>query len=226
MAYSNQFLKITWGFLVNGTDEIAATSLEYTSAPGWNGASAALGQLVTGDLEDIVGAYVAFMSNSTAIQWATYSHLHSLKIAAIGTDGKYITEPLIWEASDAGNGGDSGQVVPQASVVLSLRSGFTIGGGNYGRMFLPHTMLPLESNSPRCSVANAGEAAEDAVTFVNSVSGTLNAALTATVFPAIMSQVGGGSSKGVTAIAVGRVTDTQRRRRNRLDEGYSILPLA
>jgi len=226
MAYGNQFLKLTWGFLVNGTDEVAATSLDYTTAPGWTGAVAALGEIQETNLEDLVGQYVTFMANSTAIQWATYSHLHSFKVAAIGTDGHYLTDPKVWEAADAGNGGDSGQVVPQASVVLSLRSGFTLGGGNYGRMFLPHTMLPLESNSPRSSMANAEEAAEDAVSFVNGVTAEVNSATTATLFPAIMSQATGLSFKGVTEISVGRVTDTQRRRRNRLDEGYATLPLA
>jgi len=41
-----------------------------------------------------------------------------------------------------------------------------------------------------------------------------------------MSQAAGTPSKGVTQVAVGNVTDTQRRRRNRLQETYAFESLA
>jgi len=225
MAYGGQFLKITWQFTVKSSDEIADTSLNYTSAPGWTGAVAALAELDDTDLADMRQAYVTEMMDLDHISWADYSVLNSIKVAAISTAGEYLTDPLVAE-TDTPSDGTAVGVLPQSTVVLSLRSGFTLGKGNYGRMYLPHTTLGTVAETPFANATNTAAIAEAGAAFLNSVSATLNAALTATVFPAIMSQAAGTPSKGVTQVAVGNVTDTQRRRRNRLQETYAFESLA
>jgi len=140
MAYGGQFLKITWQFTVKSSDEIADTSLNYTSAPGWTGAVAALAELDDTDLADMRQAYVTEMMDLDHISWADYSVLNSIKVAAISTAGEYLTDPLVAE-TDTPSDGTAVGVLPQSTVVLSLRSGFTLGKGNYGRMYLPHTTL-------------------------------------------------------------------------------------
>lgn len=225
MTYGGQFLKITWLFRIGGTDEVADTSLNYTSAPGWTGAVAGLAQLDDADLVSMRESYNDNMMDLDHISWASYSDLYGIKVAAIGTDGHYLTDPLVAE-TDIPESGTAEGVLPQSTVVLSLRSGFTIGKGNYGRIYLPHTTLGTVTGTPYANPTNAAAIATAGKTFLNDVTATLNAALTATVFPAIMSQAAGTPTRGVTEVAVGTVTDTQRRRRNRLIEAYSFESLA
>ncbi len=225
MAYGNQFLKFTWLFSVAASDEIADTGLNFTSAPAWTGAAAALAEL------DPDGAFVLGMAarygdlmDPLLISWADYSAVTGIKIAAIGTDGHYLTDPVTVELPGIADGSAVG-IIPQSTVVLSLRSGFTLGKGNYGRMYLPHSTTGTETGTPRSSVAIASGFADHAAEWLSEFVTDINAETTATVFPAIMSQAAGTPSKGVTQVAVGRVTDTQRRRRNRLDEDYQFASL-
>ena len=134
-------------------------------------------------------------------------------------------DPLIAD-TDTPDSGTATGIPPQNTVVLSLRSGFTVGKGNYGRMYLPHTTLGTQTDSPFAASANTAAIALTAKDFVNNITTQINAATTATLFPAIMSQAAGTPTKGVTEVAVGNVNDTQRRRRNRLQETYSTEALA
>jgi len=225
MAYDRQFIKITWGFLVASSDEIADTSINYSSAPAWSGAVAALEEI--GDTAGWGGDLITAMETFASIgsfNWANYSTVNSVKVAAIGTDGAYLTEPLVYENETPTPGGSTG-TLPQSTVVLSLRSGFTLGQGNYGRMYIPHTRLTMATGTAKSSPTYTDPAAASGATFVNAVTAVVDDETTATLFPVIMSQAG-ITSKGVTEVAVGDVTDTQRRRRNRLQEVYSFEPLA
>jgi len=225
VAYSNQFLRLSWLFGVAGSDEIAVTGLNYTTAPGWTGAEAALAELVAADTGDLLIGDMNSLMSTAEIQWAGYSQLTGIKIAAIGTDGAYLTEPYIVE-DESPSDGSTQQTPPQLSIVISLLSGFTLGAGNRGRMYLPHCHLGMATDSPVSNGATTDAVAAAAADFVNAVTGHLDDDLTAVVFPAIMSQVGAGSAKGVTAVSVGSVTDTQRRRRDQLTEIYSTVTLA
>lgn len=224
MAYGNQFLKITWGFTIDGTDEIADTSLNFTSAPSWTGAAAALAELDTGDLTNLAASYVDDLLDPDGMVWADYSVLASVKAAAIGTNGLYLADPLVAEISGPTQG-TATDVLPQSTVVVTLRAASTIGKGNLGRIYPPHTKLPQDAGDPVGNSDARVAAAAAAKDFVNSCQTILNGALTATVFPVIMSQATGTPTKIVDSVSVGSVVDTQRRRRNRLQENYTTVSL-
>jgi hypothetical protein len=224
MAFSTQFLKLTWIFGIIGTDEIADTSLNYTSASPWTGAAAALAEVQTADLAGCAGDMINLLG-STGGRWADYSELRAVKCAAIGTDGHYLADPKIYDDPDPTAGTTIGNPA-QCTTVLSLRSGFSIGGGNRGRMYLPHFYMSGLTASPFTDSTQAQGLATNGADFINAVTTDLSANVTATIFPAIMSQVGSGSSKGVTEVRVGNVTDTQRRRREQLPETYFTQTLA
>lgn len=67
---------------------------------------------------------------------------------------------------------------------------------------------------------NIGNVATAAALFLNTVNDVCNTGPEPGVIQ-IMSSKGTGTSKGVTSMAIGNVLDTQRRRRNRLVEGYT-----
>lgn len=222
MAYSGQFLKLTWEWSVLGTDEIANTSLNFTTSPGWSGASGQLTALGAGS--HLTNIYAMMQSLVTNLGQADYSVLHAVKAAAIGTDGTYIAEPIVYEQLSP-TAGEATQVPAQVTICASLRSGFTIGGGNYGRMYIPHCLPGMTAGSPYLNAANMADLAGLIKTFVNDVSDEVNVAGPSVVFPAIMSNKGSGTGKQIIQVGTGRVPDTQRRRRNRLDDTATLVSL-
>jgi len=225
MAYSGQFLRVSWLFDVLGTEEIADTSLNYTTAPGWTGAVAALGELAAGDVGPSVSGDLLTLLATSGGRWADYSRHTGVKIAAVGTDGHYLTDPYVWEDATPSTGIAIGNPI-QCTTVLTLNSGFALGKGNYGRMYLPHFYMSGLTASPYTDSSQAEDLADAGAAFLNAVTDDINDLTTAVLFPAIMGQTGSGTGKGVTEVRVGNVTDTQRRRRNRLTETYAVTPLA
>lgn len=226
MPYDRQHLRIQWLFEDLSSDEIALTGLNYSVIPAWSGAAAAMGEA------DIVGsvgaALTARMSTMLAVvdfRWADYSQLNGVKVSAVGTDGKILTDPKIHADSTPANG-TTANVSPQETIVCSLRSGTSIGTANYGRMFLPHTRFnyPAGTSSANATATQICNAAFKV--FVNGVTSDLNAALADTVQPFIMSNFDPiRASKPVLRTRVGNVVDTQRRRRNNIPEIYNELVL-
>ncbi len=92
-------------------------------------------------------------------------------------------------------------------------------------MYLPHQRPTLTAGTPYISSAITTAIAGYAKAFVNGVVADCNSAMTAVAEAAIMSEVDGGTTRGVTSVAIGRVVDTQRRRRNKLTEEYSFATL-
>jgi len=226
MAYDRQFLRIDFLFAIGGTAEVAVTSINYASIAGWTGAAAALEELradgtVAGDS---MAAMLTFIRNANLF-WADYSDLTGIKFAAVGTDGHYIAEPFPTELTPAESGA-AANTLPQSTVVLSLRSGLSLGSANYGRMYLPHTRIGMVAGTPATNVATTDIIAAAGKTFVNDLTAALQDPVTAIITPMIMTAKTGAASKAVTAVAVGTVTDTQRRRRNKLIETYSTDTLA
>jgi len=224
MTADRQWLDISFIFDVLASEETAVTSLNLAALAGWTGAEAALGELGGSDAASIYGDMVTLMDNANLF-WGNYSQLTAVKIAAIGTDGHYLAEPILYESETPDVGGST-TTIPQSTVVGSLRSGFTLGGANYGRMYLPHTRLGLVSGTAQSNAATTDIVAAAFKTFINDVTAVVNGEITAIVTPVIISQITGRPSKAVTSVAVGTVTDTQRRRRNRLTETSSFEPLA
>lgn len=224
MTYAGQFLNLEWGFTTTSV-EVAYTGLNVTSvAPAWAGAVAALGELETADIGQNLISDMGDLMSTAACQWADYSTLSNLKISARSTTGAYLTDPLVYEA-DPSFVGDSQQILPQSTIVLSLRSGFTLGRANYGRMYLPHTKVGQAAGHIEGDTAAAAAVAAAGSDFVNSVIDRINDEVTAVLQAAIMSAVGAGTTRGVTTVGVGVITDTQRRRRNKLAENYQFSPL-
>jgi len=220
MPYNQQFIKFTFIFSVTGEDEIADTSINYTRASGaWAGAAATLAELDEGNLEEMGGFLVSAYGVSGG-RWADYSSLAAVKAAAIGTDGHYVAEPLLWIDDDPTSGTVIGNPI-QVTTVASLRSGATLGTGNYGRMYLPHFYMSQLTANPHADSTQIAGLALAVADFISACTEEINTVVTAPLYPAIMSQAGSGSAKEITEVRVGNVNDTQRRRRAQLIETYA-----
>lgn len=222
MAYAGQQLKVTWIFRIENTEEVGITSVSITGA-AYDAVPALAAAVGRSSGTAMLGAMSTFMV-TTGLQWAAYSQLTDVKIAALDTAGHYLTDADI--TSDATpESGLAQQVLPQSSVVGSLRTASTLGDANYGRMYLPHTKLELPTDLPTANSTVTGLVSVGFAGFLGAVNDEFNQGPEPGVV-SIMSFKGAGLSKGVTRSAIGSVTDTQRRRRNRLTEVYSFSDVA
>lgn len=226
MAYDRQFLRLTWGFTVDASEEIANTSLNFALGAGSTLAVEALNEIdFTTPLvpEALIGDLAGFMGTS-GLNWASYSKLRTIRIAAVGFDGLELAPALLHEDTTPAFG-TSTNTLPQASVVVTMRSGLTTGSANTGRMYMPHCYMTLNTGEATASSGTATVFAGLAATFVNAVTDHINASTTDNWAPTIMTNKTGQASKFIDRVSVGTVNDTQRRRRNRLPEVYSTTLL-
>lgn len=219
MAYPKESLKLDFLFRIFNTVEIADTGLHIStlgSAPFDAVASLALWNV--GDLEDLLGNLSTMLMAAGGLRFADYGQLVGAKLAAIGTDGRYLAEPL--EASQTPTTGVSSDVVPQNSVCLSLWSGLSLGRANHGRMYLPYTQFAFNAAKPFTEAGTTAGLAANAASFIGQVNAKADLR-TAGAGVVNLSKVGTGTVKAVAYVRVGRLVDTQRRRRNRLTEEHS-----
>jgi hypothetical protein len=221
VAYAVPFLRVTALFDIPTDLEIAQTGVDF-AFPAM--ALADYEQFLSPSDEDAGACLHAFESMVTAsnVRWADYSRLVGLKLAVIKTDGKYAFDPFVYTDPTPASG-NATDVVPQCSVVVSLWSGDTLGSGNYGRMYLPHTALDLGAAAPVATTATAAGFATQMNTALVELDDAINALPEgdiANIHPYIMTQVAGQQPKLVSKIRVGRVNDTQRRRAQNLVEDY------
>lgn len=138
-----------------------------------------------------------------------------LKVAPQDVNGRYPdgVDAVEYLRAAPVNGAASGGY-PQIALCLSFRTERTRGYASNGRMYVP-SAFPIVASDGRISAANASNAALAGAQFV----GAVNAA---GIGPAaVMSTVGAGRVELITGVRVGRVMDTQRRRRNQLTEEYT-----
>ena len=218
MAYDRQSILISWLFDILGEDEVAVTSLHVSGTTSFD-ASAALGGVSGADLISLQGAMTTLMSNSD-LQWGNFSRETGIKLAALDTSGHYLEEPLVADIGSPASGSSTGNVFPQDTVVVSLRSPSTFGQANRGRMYLPHCCINRVTATPFMNGTAIAAVATAAQVFLNAVNDVMNTGSDPAIIQ-IMSSKGTGAAKAVTTCAIGNVLDTQRRRRNRLVEQYT-----
>lgn len=164
-------------------------------------------------LETFIGAPYAMWSDRSPITWH--------RLAVIGQDGLYIGEPVVEEYVPALTSSATTQLPPQVAWVGSMWSGGTVGRANYGRMYFPVPATAVPSNGLLPTELQDGARAAFAQ-LLDNLTGAVQAAAGGTgLVPCIMSKEGAGTTKAVAKIGVGRVLDTQRRRRNALQESIN-----
>lgn len=139
------------------------------------------------------------------------------KLNLIGTDGKYV-DNVTYEHVHANvpGGGTEARTLPnQIALAISLLTGFGRGPAHRGRFYMP---------LPTMVIGTDGRADPNDITFVKGSANTLITALNATSpnykIGVMSRKLGAATARIVTGVEVGRVLDTQRRRRNKLVEAY------
>jgi len=222
MAYATEHLSVDWIFRIEGTDEIAMTGCSISNPLGYDAEAALLDYDPITHGNTLYAAMITLLE-ITSINWADYSLLTDVRVAAHSTTGSQLGDPQVFSPASPTDG-DNATVLPQATVVLSLRTPATLGQANYGRMYLPHTYGAMTTNTPFMSTTITNAIATAGAAFVDEVNGVFQS-ITPNGLVSNLSFVGSGTTKEVTRVAVGSVNDTQRRRRNQLPEVYSYVPV-
>lgn len=214
MAYPYQFIKFTFGGALAGNNEIWTCGFHL----GHGTAGVTVGQFNALEaslpsLGDLVKSYITDASmripSGASVQW--------IKLALIGTDGKYVTEPLEYILPSSGAGQASTGYVPQASTVVTLVSGKFKDPGKYNRFYLP-AAPPSGLGSYRLTQAQTEAMAATSAEFLGDVHEIVYHEANGLTIKAVSQNV--SEYYDVIWARVGDVLDTQRRRRNKISENY------
>jgi hypothetical protein len=159
--------------------------------------------------------------SSSAVALCQHIRLTAIKVAAVDVDGHYTypSAPGIYTYPAPVVGTSSSNVVPQATLAVTLLTAVARGRGSKGRFYLPPSGLVVQADG-RITAANADAVETAARTWLLAVNATAQVSNVV-----VMSKLGAGTTNDVTAVGVGRVTDTFRSRRRSLAEGRTPLAL-
>lgn len=152
---------------------------------------------------------------SAKLEWA--------KLNAIDVSGHYIegvTHEYVWGTPVAGGGAGSPTPPNQLALAVTWTTAYARGPAHQGRLYLPTPVVNVDSTSGLFSALQANGVEAAANTFyaaLNTAVETVEAGMRC----CIMSRKSGAATRRmITGAKVGRVLDTQRRRRRSLPESY------
>lgn len=165
---------------------------------------------------DAICEKVHAFHQSTGAQIGSGALLSFAKLNPIDIHGHYQTDPSHEKVYADLPGGGGTQVYPnQVAIAVTLVTGLTRGPAHKGRFFLPLPTLGLGTDG-LVSAANATTLSTAADGFISNIN-TVDTNWKVAVFSR---KAGAPAHRLVTGCDVGRVLDTQRRRRRKLGEDY------
>lgn len=169
-------------------------------------------------LDGVSAAISAFHAGTTGMQIDSRAILNHVKVNAIGTDGKYMlpttNEKVL--ANVPGGISTSTGFPNQIALAITLATAVSRGPAHKGRFYVPLPAYTVGSDGRigKTYSDNAKAAANTLITALNAVNANMKVAV-------YSRKIGAPAQRLVTGALVGRVLDTQRRRRNALVEDYS-----
>lgn len=150
------------------------------------------------------------------------AHLEFVKFNKIGLDGKYMdptTSVHYYPAGTTGSGTGQ-QPANQVTLAITLLTGVSRGPAHMGRFYIPLPIAPV-GNDGLISLGVADGIRDSARTFLEDLSNMPGVDSLGSPSVVVMSRKAGAPrTRQVTGVKVGRVLDTQRRRRRSLPESY------
>lgn len=222
MTFDRRHIHVQWGGTLPG-GEIWSNSLRMGgSGVGENAyvpTHADLETWVHGNMKTVISAW----HSNVACKVSNSAKLTFLKANVTDMAGHY-TDPTTIEHvySPVVSGGVSSNPHPtQVALVVALTTDVSRGWAHRGRFYMPMPCQLVDATNGLISAADAIQVATAAATFIHDLAD--EPGLDLGVFDQrvlVMSQRGTGATHVVTGVDVGRVLDTQQRRRNALPETY------
>lgn len=171
---------------------------------------------------DALVAPIRTWFTTTGMFFPLTTTVDEIKLAPIGTDGKY---PAGLDSTVAAIGAaitgttSSAALPPQTSLVISLTTALPRGRGHIGRIYLPAFRSSIPLTFGKLGSAELNGMLTATKTMINAL------AATAGIDTPIVASPLGAPIQDVTGLRAGAVLDTQRRRRNAMTEDYLVLAL-
>jgi hypothetical protein len=224
VVYSTNSVLITYGGSLMDVETWSIRLRAWSTVPVSDAA------LVAG----IAGTAADFFTDASAqiavsdLKVNSQATLDFVKVAAIDTDGHYALESdadLHSVAPGTGAGGGGSAFAAQLCTVMTFLTVAHRGHASKGRVFLPSADQSSLESDGQMSVAVTEDMRDAFLGWLNNANGILSSAFSASMRLGVLSNVGAGRAHQTTDLTVGRIIDTQRRRRRSLDEAY-VTPAA
>lgn len=209
--FDSAHLLLQWGGKLAG-DEEWSCSLRMRKVGG--------GSAAGGDAEPMMAGVTAAVSayhtdDGTQIYYG--AKLSFVKLNAIATTGKYMLQSTNQTVvADLPGYSSSGNYPNQVALAVSLETGFSRGPAHAGRFYLPTPGISITAGL--IGASNAQQVADSTDQFLAAL-----ALVNLSYEPAIFSRKSGAAgNRRITYSRVGRVLDTQRKRRRSLIEDYAL----
>jgi hypothetical protein len=203
MAYTNAHNLLT----VFGTS--------YNSVETWSfGVRFGMGTIADPDqtMADACRTATGTLWNTAGIYMPSSHVLTGVKVAPIGTDGKYPSGKIAYVGTitpDAGPSNTNLHPAQCTQVVTFLSSFQPRGRASHGRIYLPCPAAAVSASDGTNGLGSAlANAVRDWIVAMNAITGLGTAT--------IMSDLGGGTTMEITDVRADSLPDTQRRRRRQL----------
>lgn len=218
--FSQELLKLTWGGSIAGEDEWTngvhiGNWVETALSP-----EEAFDEFTLSG--PIANALAAAYGGANGL--ARYENLSWIKLSLIGEDGLVIGEPKYYDFTTPVTGTTTIATPPQDSIVVTLTTDQARGLAHKGRIYLPSGFADVQGADGRILATTVTSIANR----FNTMFSAINDYCFSTIGQysvGVASSVGAGAFNVVTGVSVGNLIDTQRRRRNRLTEVYTSVPL-
>lgn len=164
--------------------------------------------------QGVIDAITTFHS-ANVIGISNGATLDTIKLNEIGEDGRYLNrgDTVMYEFETPVPGPSTNRVAPQIALAITLRTNKRRGRAHAGRFYVPLPTLGVSAGV--IPEANQTSIAAAATTMIEDIHEALPGWRCA-----VMSDIGTGTQEVVTHVAVGRVLDTIRSRRNAFTEEY------
>lgn len=210
MVYSEQHVKVTWG------GGLTVGDLETWSF----GCRFRLSTLPGSTEAETLFDLAAGMLTSTAVAMQNSHRLLWCKIALQDVEGRYPDgiDAVEYISETPVQGATAGGHPPQCSIACSTTTAVSRGRASRGRFYLPTSSWDTAADGMLATQVPTNMATRLAQ-FLDAVTDEMAAPA------AVFSKIGSGTTRNIVGVRVGRVVDTQRRRRNQLPESWVSAPL-
>lgn len=183
-----------------------------------------IAQWTAGSLKNAV---LAFHTRPTS-RIAPFVRLSFVKANRIGEDGLYMdqttNEYVFADVPAAGLGNAS--LPNQCTIAVSTTTGFSRGPAHRGRFYLPTPSVTLDPNTGLVPEGEVDVLRGSVKTFLEDIADVPLIDSPVSLTPMVMSRKAGAAAhRKITGVEIGRVIDTQRRRRKSLVENYRGIDL-
>jgi hypothetical protein len=226
--FDRDHIQVTWGGSLPGNETWSCSLKMADARPGSPviGNDAYIATMDMGDYADFVKTPIQNFHEDAGSNINPAAVLRYVKVAKIQHDGKMdaddSSEEFVYAGDGIPGGGSTGLQYPnQCSLVVSLTTRVTRGPAHRGRFYMP---LPSHYiGADGCiSIADAQAVADSAAAFIESISDVPGLDIPSSPGVVVMSRKSSAArTYNVEGVEVGRVIDTQRRRRRSLPENYA-----